>query len=232
MSINYAAKAVDTEYQDHTITSIDETWDTGWAVTMDTGWTIIVQNEGIEPHVGDAIRLYGPGWGRIVRGIDINGRTVRYLSADEQKGENQRQILERQRRDEAEYSRKSERFEAEIAALPEPFQVRIRRFQHARPVAFNVEHLGYELFTCQEAVKIADHCKTVEGIQAFRDLPYEDQRAVISDQHSGNTFGAACGLARLYLTQPDVLWQQHGALCPLVGCKEYGCYAAYPDVTP
>jgi hypothetical protein len=57
---------------------------------------------------------------------------------------------------------------------------------------------------------------------------YELQRELIpslSDGHSGNSFGAAVRLAYLYLTQPDLVEKEHGALCPLVGCEDYGCYS-------
>jgi hypothetical protein len=43
--------------------------------------------------------------------------------------------------------------------------------------------------------------------------------------HSGNSFGAALRLAYLYLERPDLIAKEHGALCPLVGCQDYGCYA-------
>lgn len=46
---------------------------------------------------------------------------------------------------------------------------------------------------------------------------------VISEGHSGNTFGMACRLAYLYLTEPENVIKLHGALAPLVGSKEYGC---------
>ena len=45
------------------------------------------------------------------------------------------------------------------------------------------------------------------------------------DEHSGNTLMCACGLAIGCLEYPDVLWKFHGALCPLVGCVDYGCHA-------
>lgn len=58
---------------------------------------------------------------------------------------------------------------------------------------------------------------------------YQLQEQVIpglSDGHSGNSFGMALRLASLYLQNPDLVTQEHGALCPLVGCKDYGCIPA------
>lgn len=57
---------------------------------------------------------------------------------------------------------------------------------------------------------------------------YKLQEEVIpglSDGHSGNSFGAAMRLAWLYLEHSELVSQEHGALCPLAGCKDYGCYS-------
>jgi hypothetical protein len=65
----------------------------------------------------------------------------------------------------------------------------------------------------------------VRWLYWWNTLPYERQRKqmpAMSDQHSGNTFGAAVNLARLYLMWPDLVPEQYGALAPLVGSKDYG----------
>lgn len=56
------------------------------------------------------------------------------------------------------------------------------------------------------------------------DYDYEREKAVtgISDGHSGNTYGAAVSLARLYIESPEHVSRMHGSLSPLVGSKEYG----------
>lgn len=57
------------------------------------------------------------------------------------------------------------------------------------------------------------------------DYDYTRQKALIGsdDGHSGNTFGMAMQLAWLYIEHPDFVAKAHGALVPLVGCKDYGC---------
>ena len=45
------------------------------------------------------------------------------------------------------------------------------------------------------------------------------------NEHSGNTFGFSVRLAYLMAERPDLIAMEHGALCPLVGCKDYGCYS-------
>jgi hypothetical protein len=134
-----------------------------------------------------------------------------------------RQYSENKRKD---YEAKKTEYEAAVAALPPEFQARIARFWRNNP-SFS-ENLPYELFCCQEAVKIAARCKTAGGIRIFHDLPCEKQREAVpelSGEHSGNTFGAACLLAQCYLEHPELVDKMHGALCPLVGCKDYGCYS-------
>lgn len=57
----------------------------------------------------------------------------------------------------------------------------------------------------------------------FDKLPYEDQVQVMSDQHSGNTHGAAVTLAWRYLAGlDDEVVGMPGAMSPLVGSVAYG----------
>jgi hypothetical protein len=82
------------------------------------------------------------------------------------------------------------------------------------------------MFACKEAVKIAKACITVAGVEKFGKLSGDEQKHFVpslSDGHSGNTFGCAMFLAKCYLTDEKLVAVQHGALCPLVGCKDYGC---------
>lgn len=110
-------------------------------------------------------------------------------------------------------------------ALPEVFRNRIDRFRSNNP-SFRWEHERYELFVCEEAVDLANHIPNPDELKKFFDLPHEEQIKIhpnLSNNHSGNTFGATCSLAYLYLTNPDAVELGHGALCSLVGCKNYGC---------
>jgi hypothetical protein len=79
---------------------------------------------------------------------------------------------------------------------------------------------------------MAEHLKTGEAIATFHEADLDTQKVLfpgLSPDHSGNTFSTSCTLAKIYIDRPELIEQMHGALCPLVGCKEYGCYAAYPD---
>jgi hypothetical protein len=81
------------------------------------------------------------------------------------------------------------------------------------------------MFVCTQAVLIADKLKTPEAIKEWKKLEYGKQQAQVpglSDDHSGNTFGAACYLASIYLQEPESVVEVHGALSPLVGSIAYG----------
>jgi hypothetical protein len=68
--------------------------------------------------------------------------------------------------------------------------------------------------------------KTAKGVQRFQKASYKRQRTLVPDLydgHSGNSFGMACRLAFLYLTDPLLVIAEHGAMVPLTGCEDYGC---------
>ena len=116
--------------------------------------------------------------------------------------------------------------DAKIAALPVEFQQRIERFRAGNP-DFWWDHQPYELFCCEEAMKIADAMKDrPEDLRGFGQLSWEQQKILVptlSGDHSGNTFGTAVKLAYWYLTNRVNVVREHGALTPLVGCESYGC---------
>jgi len=52
----------------------------------------------------------------------------------------------------------------------------------------------------------------------------------LSDAHSGNSMGISCRLAYHYLNDEEMVFFEHGALVPLVGCTAYGCIHPRPGV--
>ncbi len=183
---------------------------------------------GATPKVGDTVKLYLVN-GNTVRGVTLNGQTVFYKDDE---------WLEQERQDWlAKYAKeKQERFEVEKAeldadylSLPDNFKQRIDRFRVNNP-KFRVDYESYEMFCCKEALKIAAARGTPRKVKWFARASWEKQKKLIpdlSDQHSGNTFGAACHLAYIHLKRPEWVYVVHGALSPLVGSKEYGDIA--PD---
>jgi hypothetical protein len=180
----------------------------------------------IEPKVGSIMRQYGPGFGYQVRGCFIDEQKVYYRTEEEQKEANRLELEQSKqvRRDELELHR-SER-EADFRSLPPEFQARIVRFRRNNP-EFQAENEPYEMFCCKEAVKIAMTLGTADAIQAFGKAPIDEQRVLVPNvdfyNHSGNTFGASVRLAWLYVKHSEFVEKEHGALCPLLGCKGYGC---------
>lgn len=236
----------DTEYSEDKITSVRQV-EGGWGIEVASGWSIMVSDDvcSQEPKPGESIRSYGKGIGYAVRGIVISERVYRYDTEAEAELRHERE--KRQQEEERQQKLETERPErdARIAALPMAFRRRIERFQRTLP-HWRRDYETYELFVCEEATKIAKAVysmsleekalRVMESseniIQTFHDSPEMQKAAGISEDHSSNTFHQACTLTlRSIALSPDAVVQSHGALCPLVGCKAYGCFAAYPEVT-
>jgi hypothetical protein len=227
-------KPFDQEYEEQVLTEVRE-HDDHWEICADGGWLTIDKVPGIAPKVGSVARYYGKGFGYPVRGVDIDGQEVYYRSLAEERERHDNWVAERKRDKQQKAEADKEETARRIAALPDAMQHRIQKFRdHNRD--FDWEFLPYELFCCEEAVKIAVAMrKQVDAaapadqfrvaLDAFRHLPYEDQKRIagLEDGHSGNTFGMAMRLAYWLLTDPEMVVKEHGALVPLVGCEEYGC---------
>jgi len=175
------------------------------------------------------VHLWG-AFGYPVRGIAVAGKVLWYRTEAEQ-GEENRRLAEKMKQERRErFERDKADLDRQYAALPEVFRRRIDRFRENNP-DFRWEYEAYELFCCAEAVKIAhtairEYVTTPgEWIQRFYKMPYEEQVLIagIEDGHSGNTFGMACALARLFCEHREGVARAHGALAPLVGSKAYGC---------
>jgi len=167
-----------------------------------------------------------------VRGVFVDGKKVYYRTAAEE-GERHRQwVADEKAKKQAEAAKNAPEVDARISKLPQPFQDRIHAFRERNP-EFRAEFESYELFCCEQAVVISGALKTPEAIEAFSKESYEAQKAMvpgIDDNHSGNTFGFSIRLAHLLASDHnETIKKSHGAMCPLVGCGTYGCYASSPE---
>lgn len=229
-----SAIANDTEYQEGIVLNVtpgDGGYEVDWRQIdrpEDThGWTCWCPDKGIEPRVGDTIRFWGRGIGYPFRGIALNGRTVFYETEAEQQVEWKRTEEERKRKQRAEYEDRREDFRQRIDALPDPFRDRLNGLRQRNP-DFGWRFEAYELTVCEDAVKIATALQTPEAIDEWYEQSWDDQQRIVPglfDGHSGNSFGAAVYLAKAMIVDPQAIPHIHGALCPLVGCQEYGCWA-------
>jgi len=174
--------------------------------------------------VGDRVEMWGKGIGYTVRGLAIADTLAFYRTEDEQRAHDE---MERRKTD----ARRVERYvdnrseqDAKYDALPEVFRRRIDRFRAGNP-EFRWEFEPYELMVCGDAVKIVGHCDgDVDRIKSFYRAPWGEHLAAGLDAgHSGNSMGCAFHLAALYATDPEMVVGAHGALVPLVGCRDYGC---------
>lgn len=218
-----AIKAEDRQYQETTVDKV-EGGPGNWTLHLSEGFCFggIPDDWTGTPKVGAKARFYGKGFGFPVRGLDLDGQEVYYKTPEEQEEEHRKLVADKEREDFDRFQRNKSATDKRVAALPKVFRDRLDKFRGNNP-DFRWKYEEYELFTCEEAVKIAVHCKTAEGVDAFHKAPWDEQKAVVSNDHSGNTFGMACYLARLFLAHPEGVVKLHGALAPLVGSEEYGC---------
>jgi hypothetical protein len=218
--------AADPEFEASTIRRVDDHMGDeapGFLVATDMGCLHVANPDRLPlPKAGDTVRFYGRGLGYPVRGVVVGDTVYRYRTEEEEQEAHARAVAERKAAKEREWHNNAHETAARVAALPEPFRVRFEFF--LRRPEWGPAFGPYELFVCEEATKIAGACADSEDVARFYD-DRERQQGVIADGHSGNTFGAACRLAALYLARPDYVPRMHGALCPLVGCDEYGCWA-------
>lgn len=219
-------KALDRQFEEHVITEVSR-GRKGYTITMGNsgfGLSDEYNKKKIVPKARDAIRIYG-GFGYPIRGVDINGQEVYYRTQNEQDALHHKWVADEKAKRLREYKKTGKRKQDAIYnKLPKVFKQRIDRFRAGNP-EFRIEYEGYELFCCTEALKIARALKTKEEVLLFGQLNYDDQRKRVkfSDGHSGNTFGMAVRLAHWYISNKDNVVKEHGALTPLVGCKDYGC---------
>jgi len=221
----------DQQYEETKVAEV-RTEPKGFDVKRDDGWNLFVPSDlcQVEPKPGETMRCYGRGIGYTVRGIAINGRVYRYRTPAEAEQDHRDMVAKHDRERRNNYEAKRAELDMQVAALPEPFRLRIERFRDLGGNEWRYQHEPYELFCCEQAIAFAEACPTTEALKEFAGLPHDEQRSRVpkmSDGHSGNTFVASVQLAGCLLENTELVPKIHGALCPLVGCEEYGCFAAH-----
>ena len=190
----------------------------GWQIRYDGSWSLWIQSipDGYTPKVGSDLCSFANGC--FVLGVVIDGHVCRYKTCEQERRE-QQAALERRRE---ETRKQFSEHDAAIEKLPDVFQRRIKKFQRAPLFREDLE--AYEIFVCEQAVLFAEKLQTIDELIRWSELDFGQRREVvpeISDGHSGNTFGLACCLARLYLEQPEMIMEMPGAMAPLVGSNAY-----------
>jgi hypothetical protein len=229
-------KALDAEFEEYLIEEVRDDGDR-WEIRSNGSWLSIDKVPGVpRPMEGAVARYYGKGLGYPVRGVDIGGREVYYRSVEEEERRHRQWVADHNAEKKAAAEAERDETARRIAALPETMRRRLRKFIDTNP-DFWWEYLSYELFCCEEAVKVERHLRLtldpdndgtlsadvwVEALRAFA-KDDEAQKPALGEGHSGNTHGFAMRLARHLLVDPELVVSEHGALTPLVGCEAYGC---------
>lgn len=213
--------------QPSTIKKVDPTRG-GWMISTHDGSGFMLSRKQLNgakpPRAGDAIATYTYR-GSMIRGIDLRDEPLFYKTQAELDAEHEEWKADYAERKRKQFAKNRRKLDRQFATLPDVFQRRISWFRAWNP-DFRVDNEAYEMVACIDAVKIAESMRTPKGVERFQKMSYKKQREAVPDLdegHSGNSFGMACRLAWLYLTDPLLVIAEHGALTPLVGCEEYGC---------
>lgn len=223
-------KLDDKEFEVKTITKVEPSGD-GFTITTQDGWSFYSSSKDIVPQVGSKATFYGRGVGFGVRGLDIDGQEVFYRTPDEDKAKHDADLLARDNEKQAKLDAEVCERDARWLKLPIEFQNRLKRFASNNP-RFRRDFEPYELMVCEQAVAMSERFPSRSELDVFHKAKWDKQKEMFPELdggHSGNSFGCAVFLAAMYLESPKMVEKAHGAMCPLTGCKDYGCYAAYPD---
>jgi hypothetical protein len=214
-------------WEKDTLTKVTKYEDGDYEMGFGGGGFILSAKHSVEPKVGDVIELYGNGIGRPIDGVRINGNIV-FQNSDRQTENDRLEWLAKNVKEKRQKfeDNKTEMDKTYEGLIPE-FKARIDRFR-AKNRQFRMDGEAYELFVCTEAMKLLKAFKTTEELNKFYDMDSKAQKKAVPDMdfgsHSGNTFGTAVTLARMFIQAPKMTKFMHGALAALTGCEKYGCH--------
>ena len=214
----------DDQYEECILEGVTDDGD-DWTLKTDMGYLSVPKIKGFVPTAGMRAYFFGKGFGHSVRGVVVEKTPIYYRTIEEAENDHKR-YCKKMDSDRAKRLKKNlKNMDADYNALPDVFKKRIDGFRKANP-NFRRDYEGYEIFTIKEAIKIANALKDPAKVHEFYEKPFEEQAKMVvglDEGHSGNTFGCACQLARMYLESPETVLKMHGALVPVVGCEAYGC---------
>lgn len=212
--------------EEHIVKNITDE-ETYYSIATETGtWFSLDKKYNFKPKKGDKVKVY-LHQGFSIRGMEFNDKLLYYKTDEQLEEERQEWLWNNDLEKRERFLKNKKKLDDDFNSLPEIFQQRIERFRKGNN-NFRIEFEDYEMFSCKQAIVIAEALrgKTEEEFKKIWDMKYKEQKELIpelSEDHSGNTFGAAMRLAFWYLFNPEIVALEHGALVPLVGCKEYGC---------
>lgn len=188
-----------------TISKVTES-ENGWSITYADHWCVFIEKSRlgwpISPQVGDSLTTFG-GVGYQFHGQALNGVILWYLTIEQEAAERQAWLDDLAAKRLARFIEREPAMDAMYAALPAPFQRRIDRFRAKDPVSFRVNDEELELRLATDAVKVATLCKTIEALEAWKQLPPAEQTKTIEDGHSGHSYAMLCVLAAAFINDPE-----------------------------
>jgi hypothetical protein len=191
------------------------------------------------PKAGQTVRFYGKNAGVLGgsrRGLMIDGLLLQYRTEEEDRAHHRLQLMKSDAERQREYEKNAGLLEEKLDALPIPYRARVTYYLEHNP-DFYWKYLAYELSVCQDASRLAQTARRQQPdepaawVEDFHNKSYDEQMEIapwMSDGHSGNSFGFVVRLAHIDVSG-GMVELEHGALCPLVGCKAYGCRLAEGD---
>lgn len=137
----------------------------GWTIETTDGTGFGVSEDRVDdeywdkfkPQKGDAITLY-TRQGSSTVGLDWKGERVFLYTDEEWEAERAFQSQRYERQKAERFAREEGKLNADYDALPEVFKDRINRFRKNNP-GFRRDYESYEMFTCKEAVQLADRAR-------------------------------------------------------------------------
>lgn len=218
---------METKTLHYEIGKIDEAKAEGifYQIKFDNNSVVFLKKKyGIVPKAGDTIEVYGE-MGHTIQGMCINGKTAFFNGEIGLKIDHKKYCRNMDSRRKREFKKSIDTLDAKYNSLPDVFKKRLDILRRNNP-KFRWKFEPYEMMCCVDAVKIAAICGTKEKVIEFSKAGCEEQFKLVTnltDGHSGNSFGMAVRLAYHYVSDPELVWMEHGAMCPLTGCKDYGC---------
>jgi hypothetical protein len=200
-------KKTDNEFYDHILKKVSEYDKDSWELTVDSGSMICcIKNGNFIPKTGMAARFYGKGFGYPVRGIEINGHIMYYRTPKQADEDHKKWCEERAKEAKARFKKNKKQNEKDYKSLPDAYRNRMDRLRLKSPND-RCDWEPYEMFILTQSAEIAKCLKTVEDIDKWVDMVWEEQKKLVptlNDGHSGNTFGAAVNLAKRYLMNMEL----------------------------
>jgi len=200
-------KKTDNEFYDHALEKVSDYDKDSWELTINRGSMICcVKRGGFVPMPGMTTRFYGKGFGYPVRGIEIEGHIMYYRTPAQAEADHKKMCKQMDKEAKERFKKNKKRNEKDYKSLPYVYKKRMDRLRFKSPND-RYDWEPYEMFILVQSAEIAKHLKTVECIDKWKDISWEEQKKAVpmlSDSHSGNTFGAAVHLAKMYLFKMEL----------------------------